>query len=147
MITVGPEDLFNALSWLHARGDEAALGESLEAFRGLVDQPLGTLLLAEDLGLLSTYGGRLELSIEGQAWLDQPSSPPPAVTAVLKRLPINALWPLLNHKTLPLAKLLDVCGGDSPEESARALADWGAFFGLWRIEDDQIHPFLEEERA
>ncbi|WP_038042455.1 hypothetical protein [Thermus tengchongensis] len=142
LVVVGPEDLFRALGILAE--EERSLPETVALLRQLVDEPLETLLLGEEVGLCRQEGLGFRLTPEGRAWLANPMDPPlDLILWLLRQLPwAEALEALEAHEgRLPLPELLALFPQDQDprgEKAARALAEWGSFLGFWELEENRI---------
>ncbi len=140
LVWVGPEDLYRTLQLL-SHGP-LPFPQALESLRHVVDDPLESLLLAEEVGLCQQEGLGFRLTEAGEAWLNSPWEVPSKLHLfLLENLPFpEALDLLIDHgPTLPLVALLPLFP-KSPrgEKAARALAEWGALLGYWDLVEDRI---------
>jgi hypothetical protein len=136
LILVGPEDLFRALALL---SDEPGLLEAPPSLRQAVDEPMETLAL----GLWRQEGLRFRPTPEGRAWLEAPWRLPEGLAALLEVLPWEAVLKAMGEGRLPLTALLSLFPeGPRGEKAARALAEWGALFGLWEYDQttEELRP-------
>ena len=137
-VVTGPAELLLALRWLERRGG-ASLDEALSAYRTFVDQPLETLELAEELGLIAWQGLTLRLSAAGALLLSAPQESP-ALAEIAGRLELAAVRERLQAGPLHLSELVPLFGGPLAEQGVRSLAEWGAWLGAWELRGTWLRP-------
>lgn len=137
-VVTGPAELLLALRWLERRGG-ASLDEVLEAYRTFIDQPLETLELAEELGLIAWQGLTLRLSEAGALLLRAPQQSP-VLAEIARRLELAAVRELLERGPLHLSELVPLFAGPLAEQGARSLGEWGAWLGAWQMQAPWLRP-------